>query len=1253
MIFWALLILAVPFVLPVLSLVLQGRLRIRVTALEELVARQQRTIDELERRLRERPKPAQPPQVVQPPAQPVAPTVAPPPAPAVSPPPAPVTPPPVVPAPTPAVSPPPVPVMPPPVVPAPAPIVTPRPEPTVTTTGSPESRAAASAMPAPFPPRVPPPPPAPPGETPAFAPFDWESVVGVKLFSAVAGIALVLAAVFFLRYSIDQGWLGPPVRVAIGIIVGVALLVVCERKAARQYPATANALDAAAIAILFATFFSAHALWQLVPAAAAFALLALVTAVAVLLSIRRDSLFIAVLGLVGGFATPALLSTGENRPVPLFAYLLLLNAGLAWVASRKKWPVLTVLTLVFTAIYQWGWVHRFLSASQLSLAMGIFLVFSIASFIALTASRRAGGGSPADVALDRVGLGASAMPLVFAVYLAAVPAYGAHVGLLFGFLVLLDTGLFGIAVARSHEPLHAIGGVTTLLVFAIWLAVSYVSSAWITATAFAALLVVFYALAPIGATRLGRPFSGIGSRAVYAAPMLLFVFPVIARIEPAVESPLVLFGTLFVLLAVIAWRALASEEAGLYFVAAFFALAAEASWSAAHLTIDRLGAASALYLGFGVFYLGVPIAARHVGRRLEPRGAPGALLLASLALLLFLASGLHAAAAIWGLALLLAILNAGLFIESAAGGLPWVSAAGGALSWLVLAVWWRNAAAIVGLLPSLLVVVGLTLVMLAGHAWAHAQRPLVEQSDRTARLGFQHGIYLGLVGHFFLFFIAQTPAWSTPPWPMLGSLAVLTLAVSAASLAVQASELHAAGVIAAAVVTLAWAHVTLQGAWAMVALVSIEVLVAYSLGWLSIARGARKATTIAAIGATAVLFIAELTVIDLAAVSGAPPLAIVTSAHVINLSLILALAWNRRWPYVAPAAVAPAWLAVASWQAYHPQAAAWKGTLAMATALYAMFVAYPFVLHRRARDSRDPYLTAVAASAFFFFTARAAILQGGQTSIVGIVPVIEAAILALLLRQLLGIQAPGARDVGRLALVAASALAFVTVAIPLQLSHQWITIGWALEGAALAWLYRRMPHRGLLYGSAALLAVVFVRLALNQAVFVYEPRGMRVLNWYLYTYLVCSLALLVAAWWLSATADRLTATGPRMSSLLPAGGVILLFLLLNIEIADFYATGPEITFKFGVTIAQDLTYTIGWLVFGLGLLTAGIYLHNRPGRVTAVALIAVTAFKAFLYDMGSLGGLYRVASLVGLAVSLALVALALQKFVLQPPKEAS
>src|SRR4029453_9979106 len=200
--------------------------------------------------------------------------------------------------------------------------------------------------------------------------------------------------------------------------------------------------------------------------------------------------------------------------------------------------------------------------------------------------------------------------------------------------------------------------------------------------------------------------------------------------------------------------------------------------------------------------------------------------------------------------------------------------------------------------------------------------------------------------------------------------------------------------------------------------------------------------------------------------------------------------------------------------------------------------------------------------------------------------------------------------------------------------------------------YTKIPHRGLLLASFALLSVVFARLALNPGIFEYEPRGAtRIFNWYLYTYLITAAAFFVAARWFAKADDPIVKGLPRMAHLLPGAAVILLFLLLNIEVADYYATGPEITFRFGVTLSQDLTYTIGWLAFGMLLLAAGIYVRTRVARVTAVLLIAITTFKCFLYDLSSLEGLYRVASFVGLAFSLALVSLALQKFVLAKPKE--
>jgi uncharacterized membrane protein len=1245
-----LLALALPFVLPIASWVSARRTRRRVAALEALVSEQTAALEqmsalvkELRREMRAPTTPTAAPQAPRPadaaavPAQPAAVTP-------------PVITPPVV---TPIVSPPTAAEKPQ----APAP---PRPQaeigPPMPVAEKPRADVEpprAAAAPPPRPPAIHPPPrpPAPPPAAPSGPAFDWESLVGVKLFSAIAGIALVLAAVFFLRYSVQQGWLQPPIRVMIGIVVAITLLVVCELKAARKYPATANALDAAAIAILFSTFFAAHALWNLIPAALTFGLLALVTALAVLLSLRRESLFIAVLGLLGGFATPALLSTGENRPVPLFAYLLLLNVGLAWVAYRQAWPVLTVLTLILTTIYQWGWVFKFLSQADVSLAMGIFLIFPIVSLAGLLLARRSAEDREASVGnatFEWTAMASAVLPVLFAAYLAAVPAYGARAGLLFGFLLLVDTGLLAITIVRRQPVLHAIGALGTLVVMAVWISSAYASRFRFTAVGFTAAFVLFFLSAPAVARWFSRPLSGPAAQAAYAGPLLLFVAPALARIEPAFVEPWPLFLPLLGLVLACAWRAIATTQGFFFFVAVFFAVGAEAVWSTSYLTIPRLPTAVAIYAIFGVTTAVVPMVARRMRRTLRPDWAAGVVLLVTLGLLLYLASGDVAPEALWALALLLAILNAAVFIESASARMPVVAFVGTVFSWLILAVWSIRGAAAVGLLPSLTVITGFTLVTLAGYAWAHVR--LRESADAVRGGGFTNGLFLSLLGHLFVLFVAINREWSLPPWPVFATLAVVTLATGATSLVTRRMGVHAAGTVAAAVIVLAWTVAANAAPWMTVAIAASAVVSAFALGWIPVARRLGAGSAVAGAAASAI-FLSTLTIVVATGGRVSPPFLIILAAHVANFSVLLALTWSRRWRHVAFAAMLMGGFVLFAWQVQRSQED-WKQLLTLTGAIYAIFTAYPLIVGSQVKHDREPWITALLAAAIAFFTARAALTAGGLDWMIGVLPVIQGLITAVLLRALLRLEPPGERDLGRLAAVAGAALAFVTVAIPLQLDHQWVTIGWALEGAALAWIYGRIPHRGLLLASIALLAVVFARLALNPDIFTYEPRGAtRIFNWYLYTYLITALAFFAAARWLARTDDTLATGLPRMSRVLPAAAVLLLFLLLNIEIADYYATGPEITFRFGATVSQDLTYTIGWLVFGMLLLAAGIYARARPARVTAVLLIAITTFKCFLYDLASLEGLYRVASFVGLAMSLALVSLALQKYVLAKPKE--
>lgn len=963
-------------------------------------------------------------------------------------------------------------------------------------------------------PYVPPPPPPPRPAKPAFA-FDWENLVGIKLFSWIAGIALVLAAVFFLKYSVEHGWLSPTIRATMGILTGAALLVICELRVARGYAFTANAMHGAGIAILYATLFAVHALWHLAPAGVVFFLMLVVTAVAVGLSIRRDSIFIALLGLMGGFATPALLSSGENRPIGLFSYLLLLNAGLAWVAYKKRWPALTLGSLLFTVFYQWGWVSKYLTPSQLPLAVTIFVVFAAMAAASLWLGRRDEEASGQRI-FDRVSLAAAALPLTFGIFAAAVPAYGARYHTLFGFLLLVAAGLAFIAVVKRQAWLHAIGGGAVLLTFVIWSAVSYVPAAWPLILGWVAAFILLYLVV---ATRL-RTF------ATLAAPLLFFMLPALVILEPRAASPVLLFGTFLWLFAAVAFVAVRHGQPVLYFVASFFIVVAEVIWLARHLTPERLYAGLAVYAAFGLLWLAVPALAQRFRRDLTP----------------------HVLAAV-----------------------------------------------------------------------------------------------TMLVSFPILLLVAVDGTLDFPAWPLFGALAVLTLSIGLASLELRRGSLTIGGAIGAQLVLLTWSTHTLFPQWGLIGLMATLLVAAWAYVWLFLSERVlgRDATMPFRIAAAAALYLGHVVAMAVRA-SAQPKLDMtpVLATHMILAIATLALAWRTEMHALALWSVVLTSLAtVTAAETLSPERA-----FVFALLPYVLYLLYPLLLGARVKRSLFPYLAAVIASATFFYSARNAMLGMKLGSIIGVLPVAQAILLLLLLVRLLRIEPPGARDLVRLAVVAGTALAFITVAIPLQLDKQWITIGWALEGAALIWLFQRIPHRGLMVWAAGLLAAVFVRLVFNPDVFGYHPPGVRaIFNWYLYTYLVAAAAFFAAAYWLPRAWKR----GIGVAG---AAGTVLLFVLLNIEIADFYSTGRTLTFNFfSSSLAQELTYTMGWAVFAVAMLIAGILLHARAARVAALLLLLVTILKCFLHDLARLGGLYRVASLLGLAFALVIVGVLLQKYVIAKP----
>ena len=544
-------------------------------------------------------------------------------------------------------------------------------------------------------------------------------------------------------------------------------------------------------------------------------------------------------------------------------------------------------------------------------------------------------------------------------------------------------------------------------------------------------------------------------RAAYAAALLLFVIPALILAEPRTQSPGLVFTVALLLLAACAAFAIARAEGGIHYIAAFFALAAEAVWSR-NLTPDRLLPALAIYGIFGLFYIGVPIVARRRGHPLRPQGAGGFLALVSIALLAFLTGGAVAQTALWGVALLLAILNAGLFFEASTDRLPFLSIAGVVLSWIVLALWWVTASVAAAFLPALFVIGGFSILALAGNLWA---RRRVEPAVAT---GFDRAIYLGLVGHLFLLFVASQPSLAVPPWPMLGVLLVLDLAIAAASLVLRTGELHLAAAVASALLLALWVGVARVAPWPSVAVLAAGGVAALAFLWIPLARRVRAQIGRFELAAAAGALLAQVVAILAAGQLGAPSLVFLIVAHVLLLTGALLIAARPPWGIIAVIAVAPAALAVITWQSAHPDPFAWRDQLLFAAPLYLVFLLYPEARRARGVVAPHAYIAAVLASAAFFLEARDAMRLGALNGIIGALPLTQALLLAALLVGLKRTKPAANVPLGTIALVAGASLAFVTVAIPLQLEKHWITVGWALEGAALAWLYTRVPHRGLL-----------------------------------------------------------------------------------------------------------------------------------------------------------------------------------------------
>ena len=181
--------------------------------------------------------------------------------------------------------------------------------------------------------------------------IDAESFLGGRVLLATGAFVLLLGVGFFIKYAFDNGWVGPIGRVAIGLIGGITFVAGGEYFQRAKQRIYAGALTGLGGGILYLSLWAAGNGFHLVPIAASFSAMAVVTGALIALSVFHDSEMTAGFALSGGFITPLLNATATPHPLQLLAYIGILDAALAFVPINRRWPRIQGTAFVFTQIY--------------------------------------------------------------------------------------------------------------------------------------------------------------------------------------------------------------------------------------------------------------------------------------------------------------------------------------------------------------------------------------------------------------------------------------------------------------------------------------------------------------------------------------------------------------------------------------------------------------------------------------------------------------------------------------------------------------------------------------------------------------------------------------------------------------------------------------------------------------------------------------------------------------------------------------
>ncbi|MDB5556292.1 MAG: hypothetical protein JWL86_6276 [Rhizobium sp.] len=203
---------------------------------------------------------------------------------------------------------------------------------------------------------------------PAIAKPSWESRIAAQWTVWVGGVALAFAGIFAIKYSIDQGFFSPEVRLSAAALFGLLLVAGGEFFRRQTKPLVQNTfqnamipgvLTAAGTLTLFGSVYVAHGFYGFFGPATAFILLALISFMTIGLSMLYGQA-LAGLGLLASFTTPLLVASNAPRPWALFGFLTLVWIATILASKIQSWRVVPGIANVGLSV----WAFLYLVASR-------------------------------------------------------------------------------------------------------------------------------------------------------------------------------------------------------------------------------------------------------------------------------------------------------------------------------------------------------------------------------------------------------------------------------------------------------------------------------------------------------------------------------------------------------------------------------------------------------------------------------------------------------------------------------------------------------------------------------------------------------------------------------------------------------------------------------------------------------------------------------------------------------------------------